>query len=349
MNAMPDRAAFALRKAGPPTPLLSFLAGEHADTIARLWPAPHEAFFALPTARRHAAAIIVDRGFHGFGAFKDLPRWLACERDAVIAQCLVDGGAQGLMKALRKAGETLWPADDYRRFLTLFAEPNANRALRHMPALDPVGLRPLAALPEALRETKILSATPTVQAAEDLDRAFALIGRMNGKGAQRGAVEAWSRAQDRGALFNMAAESLAPQVFRVQEPVPALPAPFERVRTMDQLCRVALDFRNCLRDFAGDVANGRMAVFVWRGEPNAAVALTWDAAGWRLAEAEAADNTPLEDAPLRAIVGAVLEAGGRTGPALKVLIERLRRHIYDGAETIGPNFDEQLELGDLWP
>lgn len=41
------------------TPLLGFLAGPHADVIAKAWPAPHSGFLTLPTARRHAAAILL--------------------------------------------------------------------------------------------------------------------------------------------------------------------------------------------------------------------------------------------------------------------------------------------------
>ena len=49
-------------RAGIQTPLLGFLAGPHADLIAQAWPAPHSGFFTLPTARRHAAAILLGRG-----------------------------------------------------------------------------------------------------------------------------------------------------------------------------------------------------------------------------------------------------------------------------------------------
>ena len=41
------------------TPLLGFLAGPHAGVIAEAWPAPHSGFLTLPTARRHAAAILL--------------------------------------------------------------------------------------------------------------------------------------------------------------------------------------------------------------------------------------------------------------------------------------------------
>ena len=40
-----------------PTPLLVHLAKAYAPEIAAIWPAPHEGFLTLPTARRHLAAM----------------------------------------------------------------------------------------------------------------------------------------------------------------------------------------------------------------------------------------------------------------------------------------------------
>ena len=123
--------------------------------------------------------------------------------------------------------------------------------------------------------------------------------------------------------------------------MPVLPAPFEAVRDRRALEKVALAFENCLRDFTGDLVLGRMAVVTWAGEPPIALALRWDPAGWRLAEAEAARN---EEAP-----EAVLEAAGvRTGPSAWTLAGRLRRHPYGDVEAVGESWREQLELGQLW-
>lgn len=352
MNAMPHRAAFTHMRGGPPTPLLRFIAGEFADALAHAWPAPHEGFFALPAARRHAAAILALGSTRDFVPALDqgMARRIACEKDGVLARRIAGEAAPGLMKALGKAGEPLWTAEAYRRLLDLFEEPLANRALRHMDEIRPATLAPLSALPAPLREAKVLAATPCVHAAEDLARAFHVVLRMKGEGARRPVIERWSRAKTTQVLFQMAAGELVPDAFTERVPAPDLPEPFARVRTRDQLVRVAMDFRNCLRDFMGDVANGRMVVFVWRGRPNAALALTWDAAGWRLAEAEAADNEPLEEVPLRAIVEAVEAAGVRTGPSLKTLQGRLETYANGhGHPQVIPNaFDEQLELGDLW-
>ncbi|MEO0983289.1 MAG: hypothetical protein AAFX03_11635 [Pseudomonadota bacterium] len=343
-------AAHGFRKAGAPTPLLAFLAGDHAEQAAHVWPAPHEGFFALPAARRHAAAMLL-RGFGG-GAGLDIAGVKAAverDRDARLAERLIPvGETAGLIKALGKMGERLWVAEDYDRFLELFGQPNANRVLRHLETVTPERFAPLAALPGPLREAAIVANVASLPAAEDLATAFDLVLRMRGAQAGPGLVERWSRAKDTARLFNMAAEDLTPEVFRAPTPAPELPAPFEAVRTRKQLFALAMDFKNCLRDFTNDIAVGRMAVFAWRGAPNAAVALNWDQAGWRLAEAEGRANEELEPEPLRLIVEAVAAAGVRTGPAVNVLIQRLQRRAGGDSSPAGVGWIERLELGDLW-
>lgn len=92
---LPDTAALA--RAVPVTPLLAFLAGGHAGAIARIWPAPHEDFLALPAARRHAAAILAGRAEYPPAQVQ----WLAARaRDGDLAAELFGGEAPGgLMKA----------------------------------------------------------------------------------------------------------------------------------------------------------------------------------------------------------------------------------------------------------
>ncbi len=344
------RGACALRKAGAPTPLLRFLAGDAAELIAFAWPAPHDGFFALPAARRHAAAMLL-KGF-GEGASLDHPEVRALverARDqAVAARLLPVGETAGLVKALGRMGERLWAARDYATFLELFAEPNANRVIRHLDAVTPDRFAPIATLPAPLREAAIVAAVPNLPAAEDLALAYDLALRIRGARAAAALVERWGRAKGANRLFNMAAADLAPEVFLAPTPAPSLPLPFERVETRKQLVALAMEFQNCLRDFTNDIAVGRMAVFAWRGAPNAAVALNWDAAGWRLAEAEGKANTDLDEAPLREIVAAIGEAGVRVGPAVNVLVQRLQRRATGDAHPVGATWIERLELGDLW-
>ncbi|MEM8920620.1 MAG: hypothetical protein AAGB25_04580, partial [Pseudomonadota bacterium] len=240
---------------------------------------------------------------------------------------------------------------DYAQFLALFAEPNANEALRHMTQITPDRFAPLGVLPAALRTPKILAAVPHGQAATDLAIALELAIRIRGADAGPAIAARWARAKDAKALFDKAAADLEPEAFGGSiPPAPDLPPPFGAVRTRKALEAVALEFRNCLRDYTTELAQGRMAVYVWRAREKAAVALTLDAAGWRLAEALGENNVDLEEPTLREIVAVLEDVNVRTGPPVISLVGRLQaygagREAYSNRE---PGFVGELEMGDLW-
>lgn len=332
------------------TPLLAFIAGEFADAIAQVWPAPHGEFFALPTARRHAAAMALAGLARRDFAPGDLRRTMEFARDPVVAETMAGELSQGLMRALAKAGERLWQREDYEVFLGLLAEPMANEVLRHLDEVRPAAFCQIAALPPALRVAPVVRVLSGWAAAADLARAFHLAVRMRDPEAGPRIARRWGAGGDACAVFHRAQQDLTPDAFRAPDAAPGLPVPFARVTSRKQLEQLALEFRNCLADHAGRIAEGRMAVYVWRGEPAAAVALSWDAAGWRLAEAKATDNVDLEEAQLRELVR-VLEAHRvRTGPSVQNLVSRLDDHA--GGTTyiapLGARFVDQLALGDLW-
>ena len=202
-------------------------------------------------------------------------------------------------------------------------------------------------LPEALLVPKVASVVTTVTAARNLAEAFSIVAV---RGDERAIAQRWGRAKDRAALFNMAAHDLTPQAFAAVTSSPVLPPPFEAVTSQKALKAAALEFDNCLRDYTADIAAGRMVIFIWRGEPKAAVALRYDAVGWRLAEVRGKDNDDLPEAQLRDIVRAVTAAGVRTGRALLVLSGWLERYA-EGHENEEANFttyEDTLFLGDLW-
>lgn len=340
----------APQRARTATPLLAFLAGGFADAIAQVWPAPHGEFFALPAARRHAAAIALAGRARREISGPELRRLVEYQRDAVVAEAIAGEHAQGLMRALSKAGETLWEPRDYIVFLGLLGEPMAGEVLRHLDLVRPIVFAPIAELPPALRMATIVRAVPSRGAAADLARAFHLAVRMRQPDAAGRIARRWGAGGDTRALFARAQEDLTPDAFRTADPAPALAVPFLRVTSRKQLEAVALEFRNCLADHAVRIADGRMAVYVWRGETPAAVALNWDAAGWRLAEAKAPDNVDLEDALLRHLVQRLEAAGVRTGPSIQSLNSRLDDWANGTTycHPIGDTFIEQLTLGDLW-
>lgn len=332
------------------TSLLAFIAGGFADAVAQLWPAPHAEFFALPAARRHAAAIMLAGQAARKVGPNELRRMVEFQRDAIVAEALAGANAQGVMRALAKAGETLWEPHDYVVFLHLLAEPMANEVLRHLDLVRPGAFAPIAELPAALRSAAIVRAIPTRAAAADLARAFHLAVRMRQPDAIGRIARRWSAGGDTRAVFMRAQEDLTPDAFRTADPAPALVAPFVRVTSRKQLESLALEFQNCLADHAVRIADGRMAVYAWRIDPAAAVALNWDAAGWRLSEAKAPHNVDLEDGQLRELVRRLEAAGVRTGPSIQTLNTRLDDWANGTtySHPIGDTFIEQLTLGDLW-
>ncbi|MEH6810192.1 MAG: hypothetical protein V7651_15145 [Hyphomonas oceanitis] len=340
-------------RAGIQTPLLGFLAGPHADLIAQAWPAPHNGFFTLPTARRHAAAILLGRAPEM--RMGEIIHAVERGRDRDVACFLMRGEAPGgLMKALGRLGEVLWEAGDYARFLSLFAEEEAARVLRHMKAIGADRLALIGKLPIQLRQAGIISRLPALPVAvDDLAEAFRLALRIHGAGEAVAMASRWNRARDTLALFDMAAEALQPVRFGSVMALPRLPEAFVQVNDRKALVSVALEFRNCLRDFVGDLSAGRMAVYTVRvaGE-HLAVALRQDPAGWRLAEALGVQNADASDAALRHIVAVLDAAGVRTGQSTWALARQLHDHACDrcGPAHIGPRetWRDRLALGSLW-
>lgn len=352
----PELNTTARKQSARLSPLLAFLAGEHASGLAALWNAPHEGFFVLPTARRHAAAMLAS-GLgqrHALGT-DGLVRLIERQKDRVIAETLVGPAhSAGFMKALAKLGEQLWTEQDYLRFLTLFCEPESNLYIRHLDIIRPHMLEVIGILPAPLRQTRILSFIRHAAAARDVALAYGLIARIRDCEAQAVAAERWCRAASRERLFEMVKEDLCSDRPVRWTPPPLLPAPFERIETVRDLKSLALEFRNCLEDFVENFTAGRMAIYVWNGQPKAAVALTWNIDGWRLAEAEAEANTELEEAPLREIAESVATKDVRVGSSIYNMRFRLAGFGREGDADIeaqqraNVSFRDLCDLGDLW-
>lgn len=358
MGAPMTRAGVLLfGKPSAATPLLGHIAGLHAERIARFWPEPHAGFLTLPTARRHAAAILLERRWNSpVDDGLDIVHAVERARDTELSRILMRGEAPGgLMKALGRMGEGLWEAADYANFLSLFADPDAVKVLRHMPRIEAAKLGVIALVPNALRVPGILANLPgRAEAMEDLAVAWRLALRIHGASGAVRLVQRWERANSVRALFDMVAEALQPVEFgRVLTP-PALPSWCEPVRTRKALNEIALEFRNCLRDFAADLAMGRMAVYAVRKSfsPPAAMALRQDAAGWRLAEVLLKGNNDLSDAHLRQLIDELAAAGVRTGESAWTLSQRMHSHVCEdcGPAHVPPRntWRERLALGSLW-
>jgi hypothetical protein len=211
-NPMTRRPVRPHGRTGAMTPLLRFLAGTHAEALAIAWPAPHAGFLALPSARRHAAAILLARDLE----LNEIVRLVEYGRDGDVAKHLMYGRATGgLMKSLSRLGETLWEAVDYDLFLSLFSDENTAQVLRHTDEIRPEQLHLIRRLPVLLRVPKILRHIPDSKGAvDDLAEAFRLAVRIRGKDQAASIARRWERAASSERLFDMAAEDLQPNALR---------------------------------------------------------------------------------------------------------------------------------------
>src|SRR5262249_48828770 len=100
-----------------PTPLLDFIAGEHAERIARVWPAPHVEFLALPAQRRHLAAMALAHAAPERHAHVRRVIESGQTREAIAA--VTAHPPRGFARALARMGETLWTERGYQRVLAL--------------------------------------------------------------------------------------------------------------------------------------------------------------------------------------------------------------------------------------
>lgn len=327
-----------------PTALLDLVAGALAPDIAAIWPAPHTGFFALPTARRHAAGMLIGQRLpENF----PLGAWIGNARDSEIAQLIAPKAGKRLMRKLGRMGETLWAPAEYSAFRDLLGQDAARKLLGHLSALRPGTTRMIAALPELLRRPGVVGQLEREIQARLVTQAFEIATRRLGV-CGRDLAQRLERAENTERLGRMLAEALQPQRFGRPSPPPDLPAPFVAIRDRAALERTALAFENCLRDYLDRIARGLMAVYIWAGSPRAVLALNWDPAGWRLAEVETKGNEGLEDAPLRSIVDAVTDFGVRTGPSLERVAARAVNLAGYHSVAEDENWRDALELGDLW-
>lgn len=346
-------ALLADRRALPVSPLLAFLAGAQAEAIARVWPAPHEDFLMLPSARRHAAAILVQRGGHSASRLQ----WLASRaRDGELAVELFGAYPPGgVMKALGRMGEMLWTQAAYGEFLRMFQDDAARQLIRHMTDIQPSALAVIAELPSALRRPSIVAAlAASGDAARCLVSAWEMALHLRGEAAGPDIARRFARAKNGRALFEMALSAIQPPAFGEAYQAPVLPAPFSPVRRAEHLQAVALELRNCLRDYAPSLASGRMALWVWRGQGGPVAVAAWrDAGGWRLAEALGMDNVDVSDEALQQMLPVLRQAGIRAGEPWHMLRNWLvdqaaKADDAPGTEAHAASARQRLYLGYLW-
>lgn len=305
--------------------LLAFIAGEFADEVAHLWPAPHTAFIVAPAARRQLVflSLALQRGADGWTAGAAFARQALEAPLKTAIRELTPGAPAGLARALGRIGETAWSAQDYGLLLQRLADERTAKVLRHAMAITPVDVRVLSSLPPTLVEAGGAILRLTEDQCALLAECFTGIERRDGKEAAAGTARRWSKANDAAGLFKMVEADLAP---------PAADPPFpgtERLRplpTREALADAARRFRNCLE---GRVLDGLTHYYEWTGAQGAIVAIEHDHLfGWRLDEALGQANAVLDDATQRAVEEELAGLGvhvGRNAWTLRRLAEKAAR------------------------
>ncbi len=331
-----------------PTPLLAFLAGEHAEAIARAWPAPHAEFLALTAARRHLAAIAVMEAPDASHA--RMRRLIEGAHLREVAAAAMLEPPRGLARALSRLGEPLWTRAAYRVLIAHLRNTESAQILRHAETIDLALLAKLEALPAALRTARIVALVPGADGAMTLAEAFALARRINPRVSERDLVMAWNRAPDTRRLYEAAQEALKPLRFGEAAAPPRMPAPYRAIHSRDVLQVEALRFANCIASYHWEIGAEQMAVYVREGDVPAMIAIKRDVGGWRLAEALAAANMPLDDALLARVAAEFAAAGVRTGQPVRVIEDRLDTlaEAMPQAEIPAASLAAQMGLGQLW-
>ncbi len=272
-----------------PSSLLTLVAGEFASHIARAWPAPHAEFLAAPAARRHLACMALALGQD----LAPLSGLLIAGRLRRAIAAAAPEGPPGLERALSRLGEVAWAPADYRSLLTLLAQPQAAKLLRHAASIAPDLVRRLAALPPALSHAVTLALTLDEPALAAVVEAHAAIAFRIGPNAARACADRWAQAASVQALVAAVRRDLYPEPAR--PPFPAT-ARLKPLATKAALFEVAGRYRNCLASEIPDAASGWSAYYEWLGPPGAVVEIQRDSVfGWRLEQVRLADNAGMAE------------------------------------------------------
>lgn len=290
--------------------LLAFIAGEFADEVAHLWPAPHTAFIVAPAARRQLVflSLALQRGADGWTAGAAFARQALEAPLKTAIRELTPGAPPGLARALGRIGETAWSAEDYGLLLQRLADARTAKVLRHAATIAPAEVRVLSSLPPTLVEAGGAILHLTEDQCRLLSECFGGIERRDGAEAAGEAARRWARAHDAGGLFKLVQCDLTPAAAR-----PPFPGT-DRLRplaTREALADAGRRYRNCLE---GRVLDGWTHYYEWLGRPGAVVAIGHDHLfGWRLDEALGEGNAVLEPQAQAAVEAELRSMGVHVG------------------------------------
>lgn len=239
---------------------LETLAPHHAQDVASVIPFPHSLFFTLSPARIHLLGLSlvgIDSPVIDVGVLTS-KRW--CEAVKVLA----DPGPIGLEGTLAKMTLPMWAAEDYKRLWGLIGCPYAMDYLSHARALAPHPIAILSELPPILRHDSIVRHLQRPLEAKVLAHAFA-----DEKKAKM-LLRAAKQTESRDRLFGKASNILT-KTWRLVAAPDVDHQKIKPIRTNCELRRVALQFRNCLRDHASRASAGEVTFYVYDGEEPAVI------------------------------------------------------------------------------
>ncbi|ATQ42441.1 hypothetical protein [Caulobacter mirabilis] len=285
-----------------PSPLLIHLAGEFADRVAALWPAPHGPFLTAGAAQRHLIALGLTRGRPGV----DLRAVLTIPLKRAL-RLILQSPPRGLLRALGRLGERAWSRTDYDLLLALLARPETAKILAHAEAIEADAARALHGTPPPLVRAGLHRLPLLPDQAALATEAFTAISARDGEGVGERIARRWAGARTVESLMDRLREDILPEL-----PPPPFPGT-ERLRpltTKAAMREAGGRYNNCLRQRLHRAASGASAFYEWRGAPSAVIEIVRDQLfGWRLSEARLRDNEIMSVADRPALVADLRSLG----------------------------------------
>lgn len=332
---------------------LETLAPHHAQDVAGVIPFPHSMFFTLSSARIHLLGISLI-GIDGPAIDQMV---LTAKRWCDAVKVLADPGPIGLEGILAKMTLPMWSPVDYKLLWDLIGCPHALAYLQHAPALTAHQIAILHELPPILRHDNIV---------RHLHRPLEARVLAHGFGDQKRAkmlLRAVKQSKNRKSFFGKAWSILAKTWKFAAAPEVDHPN-ITPIRTDAELRRVALRFRNCLRDHADKASAGEAAFYVYEGEEPAVVMISRPVAGtYAIEQMLGPGNAFLSTATQQVIrealagIGVVDRREAARRKAIDHCLSDLRLAPIDNAEEIDRScraFFNQIEITELpddefWP
>lgn len=306
---MASRASFEPRQDGvvaqKPTPALIAAAGSAASKLARIWPRPHQGYFALEPPRRRLAALIAQQLNE---ASPSLAEPLATWSLKRLANDYAPGAPAGLVEALRKLdpAEAISPS----RVWALLAQGGEGaKTIRHAAVIDHRLLGVLEALPDALRRPRIVALLPCASHAGLASQAA----RMASKGIPMDQLaDRLERARSAASLFRMLVDAIGLERL-APPPIPG--ADWLRpVANQEAIRAIALRFQNCLVGRIPALLAGEATYYEVLGEEPAVVEIVRDASGlWVVGEIRGHANCMVSNGLRQQICAHLAEHGAGRG------------------------------------